>query len=140
MLIHADVTCLPLDSSSVDAVLYIATLHNIKGRDKRLKSLMEIRRILKDDGQALISVWSRWQDKYRKYFLKNLFKPSKSSEFGDIELHWRQHGLNVPRFYHLYSKREFIRDLESVGFKIKTIQNAKLHSKKYHDNYFVIVS
>ncbi len=136
-LIHANMTSIPLKNDSFDAILCIASLHNLKGRINRIKLLQEIYRILKKDGTALISVWSRWQDKYRYYFLKKLFK--KKEEFGDINIHWTQHNLNVPRFYHLYSKREFVRDINQSNLKIEKLNLVKLHSKISADNYFAIV-
>lgn len=138
-LIHSDVTNIPLKNESMDAVLFIASLHNIKGRRKRVQSLMEIKRVLKSNGRALISVWSRWQDKYRKRFLKKWFVQVGQTEFGDINIYWRQHGLDIPRFYHLYGKRELLLDLRKAGLETLEIQEVKLHSKKHPDNYFALV-
>ena len=139
-LVQSDIADMPLEDDSVDYVLFIASLHNIKGRDRRIKALGEVKRILKKDGKSLISVWSRWQDKYRKQFLKKWFTKTGEEEFGDIDIYWRQHGLNIPRFYHLYSKREFTDDLQKAGFKTIEMQEVKLHSTKYPDNYFATVS
>jgi ubiquinone/menaquinone biosynthesis C-methylase UbiE len=137
VFIHGDLVDIPLKDDSLDAALYIASLHNIKGRKCRLHSLKEVKRVLKKDAKALISVWSRWQDRYRWYFLKKLF--FKEGEFGDIEIYWRQDGLNISRFYHLYSKTEFVRDLKQSGLKIIRIQCVKMHSKISPDNYFAVV-
>ena len=41
-LIHSDAVNIPLRTYSLDAVLYIATLHNISERYRRIKSLKEI--------------------------------------------------------------------------------------------------
>ena len=138
-LIHADATKIPIEDRSVDAVLYIASLHNLKGRNNRIKSLKEVKRILKKGGTAQISVWSRWQDKYRKQFFKKWFTPKGDAEFGDIDIYWRQHGLNIPRFYHLYSKKEFEKDLIDAGFNIIEVTDIKMHSKRYVDNYFAVI-
>jgi len=81
-LIHSNIVYIPIKDNSVDAVLYIATLHNIKGREKRIQSLKEINRILKKNGRSIISVWSRWQDKFRKQFFKKWFSQIEKSEFG----------------------------------------------------------
>lgn len=137
-LVCSNVLNLPIQDNSIDAVLFIAALHNIKGRNNRIKSLKEIKRVLKEDGKALISVWSRWQDKYRKMFLKKWFKHFGKEEFGDIDIYWRQHGFNIPRFYHLYSKREFLKDLKHAGFEILNTEDVMIKSKKYPDNFFVI--
>ena len=138
-LLHSNVVHIPLKSNTVDAVLYIASLHNIKGRDRRIQSLREVGRILKNDGKALISVWSRWQDRYRKQFFKKWFTQTGQAEFGDINIYWRQHGLNIPRFYHLYGKRELLSDLHKADLKIIDIQGIKIHSERYPDNYFAVV-
>ncbi len=137
-LYHANVIQLPLDDESVDAVLYIASLHNVERWGNRIQSLKEVNRILQKDGTALISVWSRWQDKFRRQFFKKWFTQIGKSEFGDIDIYWRQHGLDIPRFYHLYSKRELQNDLKQAGFESIKIEGVKYFSKKYYDNYFAI--
>jgi len=88
----------------------------------------------------LISVWSRWQDKYRMLFFKKWFTQIGKSEFGDINIYWRQHGLDIPRFYHLYSKKEFLRDIRDAGLEILEMQDVKMYSKKHPDNYFAVCS
>ena len=138
-LIHSDVVNIPLKNNSINAVLFIASLHNIEKRINRLNSLKEVRRILKKDGLALISVWSRWQDKYKMHFLKKWFTQSENTEFGDINIYWKQHGLNIPRFYHLYSKKEFKKDLIDANLKILESMEAKMHSQKNPDNFFALV-
>ena len=98
-----------------------------------------ISRILKSDGKALISVWSKWQDKYRNYFIKKYLLNKSIREFGDIFIYWRKNGINVPRFYHLYSKIEFLNDINKSGLKLLSIEGVKLNSNKYIDNYFAVV-
>jgi len=136
VLYHSDAANLPLETDSMDAVMFIASLHNIQGQDNRIQALKEVKRVLKKDGIALISVWSRWQDKYRRQFFKKWFTQLGQGEFGDIEVYWRQHSLNIPRFYHLYSKKEFISDIKKAGLKIKAVEDVKMHSRKHTDNYF----
>jgi len=136
-LIHADVVQLPITDHSFDAVLFIASLHNIKGREHRQAALKEIARVLKPQGSALISVWSRWQDKYQRYFLKQLLLRNRT--FGDIEIYWRYQNLNIPRFYHLYSRSEFLQDLQKASFTIKTLKTVRIHSTRFPDNYFAVV-
>jgi len=138
-LVHSDAVNIPLNENSVDAVLFIAALHNIPQRYRRIKALKEINRILKPNGNAIISVWSRWQDKFRQHFLRKCLTNVDRNEFGDIDVYWRQHGLNIPRFYHLYSKRELKQDLEQAGFKILELEGIKYFSKKFNDNYFAVV-
>jgi len=136
-LIHADVVQMPFADNSFDAVLFIASLHNIQGEEHRRRAVQEVARVLKPNGVALISVWSRWQDMYWRHFMKQFIV--RSREFGDIDVFWRQHNLNVPRFYHLYSKGEFLRELRDAHFYIQSLQSVKIHSKRFADNYFAVV-
>ena len=139
-LIHSDAVDIPVRENRVDALLYIATLHNISQGYRRIKSLNEINRILKPKGKAIISVWSRWQDKFRQHFIKKCLTSFDKNEFGDINIYWRQHGLSIPRFYHLYSKRELKQNLNETGFEILKLEGVKYFSKKHYDNYFAIVT
>ncbi len=135
-LIHSSLTDIPIKNSYVDSILFIAALHNIKYRENRLLALSEVKRIMKKNASAMISVWSREQEKFRDLFKK---KNDKNQEIGDIEIYWRQNKLNVPRFYHLYLEEEFKKELKDAGLKIIDFQKVKLISKKYYDNYFATV-
>jgi len=136
VFIHGNLVNIPIQGNSLDSVLYIAALHNIKGRTNRIQSLNEVKRILKNDGRALISVWSREQERFRDCFNDI---SGNDCELGDIVIYWRQNKLNAPRFYHLYSKEEFIEDIKQSGLKIEQFSEAKIQSKKYTDNYFAVV-
>jgi len=136
-LVHADVVHLPFIDNSFDAILFIASLHNIQGKDHRQRALAEVARTLKPQGTALISVWSRWQGRFYRYFLKQL--PLRNREFGDIDISWRQHNLNIPRYYHLYSKSEFLRELQDAALTIERFDSVQIHSKRGADNYFAVV-
>jgi len=138
-LIHSNFQYLPIKNNSINAVLFIASLHNIYSKKKRINSLKELNRILKKNGKALISVWSRWQDKYRKYFIKQFFINKNKNEFGDIIIFWKKDKLDIPRFYHLYSKKEFLKDIKTSGLKLLKIYDIKLRSNKHIDNYFAVV-
>ena len=135
-LIHSNLINIPIEDQQIDTAIYIAALHNIKHRKNRIKSLKELKRVMKKKGTAMISVWSREQEKFRDLF-ENINK--KNQEIGDIEIKWRQENLDVTRFYHLYSEEEFKEDLKKAGLQIKEFIPKKLVSKKYFDNYFAIV-
>jgi len=130
-------SALPFKSNTFDFALFIAGLHNIGGREKRIIALKELRRVLKEDGEAMISVWSRWQDRWRDHFLKKLFA-FKLKNFGDIYVPWRR-DVEVMRFYHLYSMHELKKDVKKAGLKIVKAWSVKKASKKHADNHFIIV-
>ncbi|HIH98753.1 MAG TPA: class I SAM-dependent methyltransferase [Thermoplasmata archaeon] len=147
-LIQANAISLPFQEGEFDAAIFVAALHNIKGKENRLEALNEVYRIMRPNSKVLVSVWSRWQDRFRNYFLKDAFKyPFKrikgfftkdsSHEFGDITLPWKADNMNVPRFYHLYSKRELLNDVEHCRFKIESLNSVRIRSKHHPDNYFI---
>lgn len=138
-LVCADIKTLPFPDNTFDAALFIASLHNIQGHQNRVRALTEMRRILKPDGTALISVWAKWQDAYRKHFFIKLFNIKNGKEFGDILIPWKKNGLNIERFYHLYGRWELKHDLKKAGLKIIEIWGAKKSSKKFPDNHFALV-
>lgn len=138
-LIHSNFRFLPFKNKSFNAALFIASLHNMNHRRNRIDSLIELKRILKKNGKALISVWSRSQDKYKKYFENKLNNNKNNEELGDIIIYWKKDDLNFPRFYHLYSKNEFLKDINSSGLKLVKNYDVKLSSKKFIDNYFALV-
>jgi len=135
-LIQANALRLPFHSSTFDYAIFIAALHNIKGRKNRIKALKEMKRVLKKGSLAMLSVWSKWQDRWRRRFmLQALYK---WHELGDIYVPWKR-GEHAMRFYHLYSMRELKKDVKKAGFEIVKAWSVKKVSKKYADNHFVIV-
>ncbi|PJA70605.1 hypothetical protein CO154_02075, partial [Candidatus Pacearchaeota archaeon CG_4_9_14_3_um_filter_31_7] len=55
----ADATSLPFKNKSFDYVLAIAIIHVIEKKENRTKVLSEIKRILKNNGRALITFWNK---------------------------------------------------------------------------------
>lgn len=136
-LVCCDARNLPFFDETFDSALFIATLHNIKGKEDREKALKELRRVLKKDGKAIISVWAKWQDRFIFHFIKKFFK-GKGID-GDIFVPWKKDEEKIERFYHLYSMREFKKDLKESGFKIEKAWSVKKASKWFKDNHFAIV-
>lgn len=51
----------------------VAVLHNIPSRDFRLKTLQEARRVLKNNGLLILTVWRLARKEFIFLFLKHLF-------------------------------------------------------------------
>ena len=132
-----DASAIPFKSDVFDFALFIAALHNIRGREMRVKALGEMGRVLRDGGEGMVSVWSRWQDRWRTHFLKEALT-LRIKNFGDITVPWKR-GANAMRFYHLYSMRELKRDARKAGLEIVKAWSVKKASGKYADNHFIIV-
>jgi ubiquinone/menaquinone biosynthesis C-methylase UbiE len=119
---EGDIGSLPLKDNSVDAVLYIATLHHLPTPQERLGSLMEIRRCLKPGGSALISAWAQEQEKFAEELEKSKGIKEDGFEYGDIFLPWKmKEGRVFQRYYHLFSKGEWEDLIEKSGLEIKRI-------------------
>jgi ubiquinone/menaquinone biosynthesis C-methylase UbiE len=136
--LDATLTHLPIRSDSIDAAIYIASLHTLQTREQRIQSIKELHRILRTGKKALISVWSRDQERF-KHIIQNNDTSIHHTEQGDIIVRWKQHNLDIPRFYHLYTKHELIRELTEGGFQIIEVKDAMIASKASVDNYFASV-
>jgi len=107
-----DVCAIPYDDMFFNFVIFNAVLHCIEGGERRREALKEIYRVLKNGGEALISVWGRGQER-----MKNREKESF--------VPWSVEGEKVERYTYIYDEDELVRDLKSVGFKIVNIKVGK---------------
>lgn len=103
-------------------VISIAVLQHIPSKKLQLQFLKNIYTSLKPKGKILITIWNRWQDKYKKYF--NTDKPFDDMDFADIMIPWR--GNKNARFIHAFKPDELHQLAEESGFK-----NIKCFTSKY---------
>jgi len=137
-ILQGNLVSVPVQDSSVDAILCVASLHTIHTRRFRRDALKEIYRILQPQGTLCLTVWSRWQDRFLWRFLKELFTRNEK-EFGDIWIPWKQQTDSIPRYYHLYSKHELRQDINSAGFSSFSLTSLKIASTYLADNYLVVL-
>ncbi|MCW1296647.1 MAG: class I SAM-dependent methyltransferase [Candidatus Parvarchaeota archaeon] len=134
----ADVCALPFKENSFDVLLSIAVIHHLE-ENERIKALNEMKRVMKDGGIGLISVWHR---NYIKYILK--FAPKYLSQkiignSGDMYIPWKTKEKVFYRFYHLFSLGEFKKELLRSGIEILKIfpeKKAKFKSFIFSRNIF----
>jgi SAM-dependent methyltransferase len=100
--LQASADRLPLASASVDLGVYVAAVHHLPTRERRVASLDELARVLAPGGRALVSAWSTTHDR---------FDPEEGF---DTTVDWTlPDGETVPRFYHVYDPEEFRRDVRT---------------------------
>jgi len=104
-LVEADVGCLPFADRTFDWAVAVATYHHLKGRKRQEAALAELWRVLKPGGEALITVWNRWQ---RRFWLK----PK------ELIVPWRSRDETLERYYYLYSYPEIERLVVTAGFTL----------------------
>jgi ubiquinone/menaquinone biosynthesis C-methylase UbiE len=95
-----------------DYGLFIAALHCLETEEKRINALKEFYRILKNNAEALISVWDETDNRF-------------NNKDNDIYMSWKEDGVPYMRYYHLYDKDKLIRLLKKIGFKILEIYNSR---------------
>lgn len=113
-VVVADATRLPFANSSFDACIYVAGLHGIPSPGKRLDSLRGMLRVLRPDGPAQITVWSRASPRFR-----DMGDPDRPL---DVQIPWRAHGHDEARSYHLYTPDALRDDLEAAGLAVERLE------------------
>ncbi|MCL2474748.1 MAG: class I SAM-dependent methyltransferase [Chloroflexi bacterium] len=113
----ADMVSLPFKDSSFDYVIAIASLHHVDSHEGRLQALKEMKRILKKDGQAFITVWNYEQERF-KDGLKECLIPYHSGK------------KEVLRYYYLFEYDEIEQLSKQAGFKIITIKPENNYTKE----------
>jgi tRNA (uracil-5-)-methyltransferase TRM9 len=104
-LIAADALFLPFPNNTFDWAISVATYHHIKGSKEREKAFIELKRVLKPEGEAFLTVWNHGQ---LRFWLKSK----------EQQVPWRLKGEPVYRYYHLFSYGELRRLLSKAGLKI----------------------
>ncbi|WP_336021745.1 class I SAM-dependent methyltransferase [Halobellus salinisoli] len=106
-LVQADAATLPLRADVVGVAVYVATLHHLRPRARRVASLSELARVLAPGGRALVSAWSTAHDRF-----------DETAGF-DTTVPWTlPGGERVDRFYHIYDPAEFEADLTASDLDV----------------------
>jgi len=126
----SDVTTTPFEDNKFDNIISIAVIHHLSSEERRLEMIKELIRILKPNGQALITAWATEQTG-----TKTLQKSTKISDNNDYLIPWedKKNKKISQRFYHLFVEGEFEKLLSNFS-------NIKIIDAKYDkDNWNVII-
>ena len=104
-LTQADLRHLPYADATFDWAVAIATYHHLKGHAEQLKTLAELKRVLKPGGEAFITVWNRRQPRF-------WFKPR------EVQVPFKAGGKTVERYYYLFTYGELEQLARQAGFEI----------------------
>ncbi len=147
-LIQGDINFIPIRPEAVNNLFSIAAVHHIKNINNRYNALNQIYAILKNNGLLFLTLWRKYQKKYRYYFIRDWFKRLYSSnyrikqsnlglaEHGDKFIPWTisKENLTYNRFYHFYSRKELKKLVKN--YVIKEIKKKGGPNKR--DNFFVL--
>ena len=94
-VIESDMTDIKLESNSIDHIICIASFHHLSNKENRMKSLMEMKRLLKyDNSTILLSVWSINQPKKTRVTFDH---------YGDTLVSWKN---THDRYYYIFNVEE----------------------------------
>lgn len=120
-----------------DEVFSIAVFHHIPSEQFRIRFLKEVKRILKDEGILVLTVWKLSLKKeiglFLKYIYFKLFK-KLDIDFRDDFVSWAK---KLDRYYHFFSKKELKKLVKKAGFKIIKIGLLKGKRTKRKNIYLV---
>jgi SAM-dependent methyltransferase len=147
-LILSDIKSLPLRANSIANIFSIATIHHIMTNLQRKNVISQLYNTIKDNGFLLLTVWRRYQKKYRYYFIsdkirrfllpkyRKIQKSSGLTEYGDKYIPWTlsNRKLTFNRFYHFFSRNEIKKLLKD--FRIKVFKKRGGPNNK--DNFFIL--
>ncbi len=130
----SDALDIPFDEDSFNAVYAIALLHHIPSASFRLKTLNEVRRVLKRDGIFVATVWNLWQKRYIKHILSTPWLKilgRTGLDFKDAFIPWKKRdGSVVQRYCHAFTRGELQKLAEQAGFSIKEVSFTLRDGKK----------
>lgn len=147
-LVLSDISSLPLRPLSIKNIFSIATIHHIRNKVERENLLSQLHRITKNNGFLVLTVWRRYQKKYRYFFvidkIRRIILPKYNKtqkdlglfQYGDKFIPWTLSNKKrtYDRFYHFFSKKE-IKDLLKA---YSTIIISKRGGPNKKDNFFVL--
>ncbi len=129
--VHFDVgemTQLPYEDASFSIIICVATFNHLPDRDSRLKSLSEMKRVLKPGGIILMTNWNVLSDNAQKYVDRGKWEIVENNR-QDVLVPWLTPiGEKLPgsRYYHGYELSELFDLFTHAGF----IVEQQYYSKK----------
>lgn len=108
-VINSNITKIPLNNNSADAIICIAVFHHLSSMENRIQSLLEMKRLVKPGGKILISTWSINQpQKTRRTF----------NNYGNNIVVWNSYGKVYERYYYIFKLDEIKELIKKVGLII----------------------
>lgn len=106
--IKGDITNIPFENETADALLCIAVFHHLTTNKRRIHALNELNRIMKPNCELLFSVWS----------IKQPVKTRRTFHYGANIVPWNQFGKIYNRYYYIFTIEELETLFCKTGFCI----------------------
>ena len=121
--IIGDLISLPFSDKQFNSLFCIATFHHIPSQDLRTTVIKEFKRVLKNNGQLIITVWNFWQPKFWRLLIKYTILKlvgKNQMDLGDFLMPWKnpQGKIMINRYVHAFTLSELATLLKENNFKI----------------------
>lgn len=137
---------LPFPKNEFDLALCLAVFHHIPSFEIRLKTLKEIKRVLKPNGKLIITVWNlvnknEIKTQILKIKILKLMGLTKLDS-GDIYYPFKNSKgeVLVNRYIHCFTQKELINVVTEAGFKIIEIGQNERGKRVKNSNIVLIAS
>lgn len=107
--IKSDMTHIDLPSNSADAIICIAAFHHLSTEERRIQTLLEMKRLIRPCGKLLLSVWSINQPENRRI---------QFDKYGDVFVTWTKQNKSFDRYYYIFQIDEIKNLFTQTGWKI----------------------
>ena len=101
---HSDILDIPLEDELFHYIICIAVIHHLDSPKKHISAIHELMRLLKPNGQLLVTLWAFESDDYSKK--KNFQKGGNIVKFNHAEL-----------YYNIYDKMMVKELLDKLNYK-----------------------
>lgn len=122
---HGKMQKLPFKAREFDRLFCVAAFHHLPTLELRQKTLQEFRRVLDNDGIAVVSVWNLFQKRFRKYIWQAIWRALKTKfayKWNDTLFEWKggkkKRSSKLTRYYHAFTPWEMRALLRDSGFEI----------------------
>jgi ubiquinone/menaquinone biosynthesis C-methylase UbiE len=110
-VINSNMTNLPFRENTFDSIISIAAFHHLYQESDKIKTLKEMKRVVKLGGKILLSVWSKDQpEKTKKNF----------TNYGINIVNWNKYGTIYERYYYIFRIDEIIKLFKIAGLFVKS--------------------
>jgi alkylated DNA repair protein alkB family protein 8 len=110
-VVNGNITKIPFRQNSADAIMCVAVFHHLSNEENRIQALLEMKKLLKNDGEIILSVWSINQPaKTRRTF----------NSYGNNIVLWNNNkGKIYERYYYIFKIDELKKLFTKTGLYIK---------------------
>ncbi len=112
---------LPYENNFFDTVWMIASFHHLRDKKERIQTLKEIKRVLKENGILIITVWNLYQIKYLKYVINGVYDRlnGKTKKINDLFIPWKKKdSTKIHRYYHAFLPNELFELIKREDYTV----------------------